>query len=282
MNNQTALVSCFVRAYHSLDNNIKVYNDTLASKILKEEEYRNISSNMEAGINFFDENYKEGEPLKWIVNNYIGPTVLARAIFNEKHVLNDIKLGLKQYLILGSGYDTFSYKINSKLKVFELDKKDIIEDKIKRTKNFNNENINYIGCDFNKNWIDELLKSNYNKHEKTFCSLLGISYYLDKFTFSNLIKTLSDNIEKGSSILFDYPNNYDNKTEVLAKGANEEMKSKYTYEDILKIADESNLKIYEHLDSDDINNNYFYNYNTINKIKLKALKSVNYCLLVKY
>lgn len=282
MNNMTALVSCFVRAYHTENSNIKVYNDAFASKILTKEEYFNIASNMTSGIKFFNPNYEGDEPLKWIVNNNIGPSVLARAAFNEKHLFNDIKLGLEQYVIIASGYDTIGYKVNKKIRVFELDKKEIIEDKSKRTKNFDNENISYISCDFNENWILDLLNSGYDKNKKTFCSLLGISYYLPKSTFSKTIKLLSDNMPKGSSIIFDYPNEYkETKTEELAKLANEEMKSNYSYDEILKIAELSNMQIYEHLESVQIDNTYFYDYNTLNTIKLKAPKGVSYCLLVK-
>ena len=282
MNNMTALVSCFVRAYHTENSNIKVYNDAFASKILTKEEYFNIASNMTSGIKFFNPNYEGDESLKWIVNNNIGPSVLARAAFNEKHLFNDIKLGLEQYVIIASGYDTIGYKVNKKIKVFELDKKEIIEDKIKRTKNFDNENISYISCNFNENWILDLLNSGYDKNKKTFCSLLGISYYLPKSTFSKTIKLLSDNMPKGSSIIFDYPNEYkETKIEELAKLANEEMKSNYSYDEVLKIAELSNMQIYEHLESVQIDNTYFYDYNTLNTIKLKAPKGVSYCLLVK-
>ena len=48
-----------------------------------------------------------------------------------------------------------------------------------------------------------LLNSSYKKEEKTFCSLLGISYYLTKETLTNVIKILSENIPKGSAIVFD-------------------------------------------------------------------------------
>lgn len=237
---------------------------------------------MTSGIKYFNPNYDGDEPLKWIVNNNIGPSVLARAAFNEKHLFNDIKLGLEQYVIIASGYDTIGYKVNKKIKVFELDKKEIIEDKIKRTKNFDNENISYISCNFNENWILDLLNSGYDKNKKTFCSLLGISYYLPKSTFSKTIKLLSDNMPKGSSIIFDYPNEYkETKTEELAKLANEEMKSNYSYDEVLKIAELSNMQIYEHLESVQIDNTYFYDYNTLNTIKLKAPKGVSYCLLVK-
>lgn len=252
-NNMTALVSCFARYYHTVNSNIKIYNDTLAHAILTKSEIENISKNMMEGIKFFNPNYDGDDSLKWVVNNILAPSVLARSIFNEKHLLNEIRLGLKQYLILGSGYDTSGYKISDKVSVYELDKKEMIEDKVKRVKNanINTENINYISCDFNSNWIENLLKSSFDKNKKTFCSLLGLSYYLDKEIFKQTISILSKNIPAGSVIVFDYPSNIETKKEiinqVLAKEAGEEMKSKYSYKDIEAIVQASNMLIYEHL-----------------------------------
>lgn len=287
-NNMTALVSCFARYYHTVNSNIKIYNDTLAPAILTKLEIENISKNMMKGIKFFNPYYDEDDSLKWVVNNILVPSVLARSIFNEKHLLNEIRLGLKQYLILGSGYDTSGHKISDKVSVYELDKKEIIEDKVKRVKNanINTKNINYISCDFNSNWIENLLKSSFDKNKNIFCSLLGLSYYLDKEIFKQTISILSKNIPAGSVIVFDYPSNIETKKEIinqaLAKEAGEEMKSKYSYKDIETIVQASNMLIYEHLNYQDINDTFFYDYNTLNPSnKILAPKGVAYCLLVK-
>lgn len=67
---------------------------------------------MKNGIIFFNSNCKGDNPLEWIVNNNLAPSALARSTFNEYHLLNEINLGLKQYLILASGYDTYFYDYN--------------------------------------------------------------------------------------------------------------------------------------------------------------------------
>lgn len=286
--NMTALVSAFARLYHIKNSNIKIYNDMYAEKIITEDEYYEISTNMKSGISFFNPNYKGTDPLKLIVNNNLAPSVLARTIFNEYHLFNEINLGLKQYIILASGYDTSAFKVNNKLKIFELDKKEMIEDKLNRVNNakLDTTNITYIKTDFNNDWINDLTINNYNLNEKTFCSMLGISYYLDKETFKNTIKQLSNIIPKGSTILFDYPNTFETKKEKLnqqlAKGANEEMKSVYSYKDIENIAEDSNMLIYEHLNHNDIDNTYFYDYNTLNpNDKIIAPIGISYVMLVK-
>lgn len=87
--------------------------------------------------------------------------------------------------------------------------------------------------------------------------MLGISYYLTKDQFYNMVNKISKLICKGSTIIFDYPIIEDSQkeeiTRKLAKGANEEMKSKYSYEELESKFQEYDLLIYEHLDDKDIN-----------------------------
>ena len=285
----TALVSCFARAYHNKNSKIKIYEDNLSERILSKEEYDNISNSMSNGIKFFNPNFigNSDEALKWIVNNNLAPSILARSAFTEKSIQRDKKIGLKQYLIFASGYDTYGYT-DKELKCYEIDKANIIQDKINRVKkaNIDSSNIEYIETDFTiEDWEKTLINSNVDWNKKVFCSLLGISYYLSKNQFYNMINKISKLMCKGSSIVFDYPIIEDSDkgeiTRKLAKGANEEMKSKYNYEELELKFQEYNLLIYEHLNANDINEQYFKEYNLKSESRIVAPKGVNYCLLVK-
>lgn len=290
--NMTALVSCFARCYHYKNNNYRIFSDNIAEKILSDEEYSSIASNMTNGIKFFNPNFvgTKENTLKWIVDNQLSPSVLGRSAFCEKTLLNAIKIGCKEYLIFASGYDTFAYRSNiDNLRVFEIDKSEMIEDKIRRLdKNkLNYSKVNFIKCDFtNKNWINNIINSNYDKNQISFSSLLGISYYLAKEEFSNMIKSISSILCNGSSIIFDYPTYEDSRetqtNEKLAIGANEQMKSKYSYKEIEDILSESGLLIYEHLNNKEMTNTYFEKYNNLNpNNKIIAPKGICYCLAVK-
>lgn len=288
--NLIALVSCFARAYHTKNNKFKILNDPLAEKILGNEEYENINNNMKKGLSFFNPifNGTDDEALRYIVDNQISASVLGRSIFTEKSLNNSKRLGCKQYLIIASGYDTSFYK-NKDLKVFEVDTKNIIEDKIKRLNknNIDYSNVTFIKNDLNSDNLGELiLKSNYDINQKTFCSLLGISYYLTQKEFEDVLIKISKILKKGSEIVFDYPT-YDETineriNQKLASAANEEMKSKYSLIDLEKICEKCDLLIYENLNNDDMTNNYFYNYNILNpNNNIVAPRGVAYCMLVK-
>lgn len=279
MKNMTALMSYFVRYYYTKNNENKLYEEKV--KLLSDEEYQNIEYSLSSGIKFFNPLYNENDPVKFIVNNQLGPSVIARSIICEKFLLDLISKGCKQYLILASGYDTSFSKVSRDVMVYEVDKEEIIDDKKRRVKisNANNDNVSYIKCDFNSEWINNILNSTFKKDELTFCSLLGISYYLDKQVFEETIELVASIIGNNSYIIFDYPINDESEKEILnkklAKGANEEMKSNYSLRDIECIAKNANLNIYKNYDYKDINSEYF------NNQCMEAPKGVNYCVLVK-
>lgn len=290
--NMTALVSCFARCYHYRNNKYRIFSDNIAERILSNEEYDSIASNMATGIKFFNPNFigEKEDTLRWIVDNQLSPSVLGRSAFCEYSLFSAIKIGCKQYLIFASGYDTFAYRNSiSNLKIFEIDRSDMIEDKIRRLENnkINHSKVNFIKCDFtNKNWINNIVSSDYNQNQISFNSLLGISYYLTKEEFFNMIQSISNILCNGSSIMFDYPTYEDSKetqtNEQLANKANEQMKSKYSYEEIEKILSENGLLIYEHLNNKEMTDNYFEKYNILNPDnKIIAPKGVCYCLAVK-
>lgn len=289
--NMTALISCFARCYHYKNNDIRVFSDNMAEKILSKEEYSNISKEMVKGIKFFNPTFKgsDEDALKWIVNNQLSPSVLGRSAFCEKSLENAYRLGCKQYLIFASGYDTFGYRNNlGDLKVFEIDREVMINDKIRRLdlNNVNHDLVNYVKCDFtDKNWVNKINESSYYNDRLSFCSLLGISYYLSKDDFYGMLKNISNMICDGSSIVFDYPSYERSKStlinEKLASGAGEEMKSKYSFNELEKELSNIGLYIYEHLNDEKMTKEYFDNYNKNNKDKIVAPKGVGYCLVVK-
>lgn len=297
-NSMTALISMFSRAYHAKNNKIKVFDDYVANLLLSEEEYNSISMNMENGINFFNPNYSGNNPLRWIVDNQLSPSPLGRAAFTEYHLENAVKIGAKQYLILAAGYDTFAYRqpeYAKNLNIFEIDLKDTQDDKIKRVKEKFDLPINltYVATDLSKkNWTQSLIDcKDFDITKISFCSLLGITYYLSKNSFNFLLSELKNILPKGSTIVFDYndENTYTQKAskqmktqEMLAKEAGEEMLGGYSYDEMEKLLEKNKFLIYEHLLPKQITEQYFDYYNKHNlQYPIHAASNVNYCLAVK-
>ncbi len=296
----TSLISAFGRAYHSRFDSLKIFDDYVVKDLITQEEFNNIKENMLQGVQFFNpdiaQKLKENkeEILKWITQVQLSPTPLARAAYAEKVLLNEVDLGVEQYVNLGAGLDTFSYRhpeLETTLDIFEIDYPPTQEFKKHRLKEagFNiPSHLHFIPMDFTKTFSDkDLINQGFDVNKKTFFSLLGVSYYLTKEETSKLIAHLFNKVPNGSSIVFDYGDEtlftekgYSNRVENMVKMAaasGEPMKTSFSYTELEKFLEAVGLLIYEHLEPSKINELYFSNRNDY----LKAFETIHYVHAVK-
>lgn len=287
--NMTALVSLFARAYHQKNKDIKIFDDLLSTKLITEKEYEMIGLNMSQGISFFNPTFKgsEEEALKWIVDHQLSPSVLVRSAFCKEAIEEMKEKGCQQYLDFASGYDSFAYYYQNQMHVFEIDKKEVIEDKRQRCKDVDIENIQFLSIDLSQdNWINTLLQSDYQEDQLSISSMLGLSYYLTKDEFKKMLKQLSKYLLKGSRLVFDYPSIQESKetkiNEMLAKEADESMKAKYSFAEIKEILNQCHLTIIQHENHQTVTEKYISNYNVYYKDDpIKAPEGVCYCVVEK-
>ncbi|OOZ82776.1 SAM-dependent methyltransferase [Bacillus cereus] len=295
----TSLVSAFGRAYHSEFDNPKIFDDYVAKEFISQKERNDIEMNMVQGIHFFNTDIAKQfqdnpqEILKWITQVQLSPTPLARAAYCERVLLHEITLGTKQYVILGAGLDTFSFRhreLENKIEVFEVDHPSTQQFKKERIKEAELEvpnNLHFVSMDFTKGFSYEQLQNEGFENKKTFFSLLGVSYYLTKEELSSLIECLFEMVPEGSSIVFDYPdenlftkkglsNRVENMVKMAAVGG-EPMKSCFSYTEMEALLEKAGLLIYEHLSPEDINTLYFEG----RKDYLEVFETVHYVHGVK-
>ncbi|WP_002146744.1 class I SAM-dependent methyltransferase [Bacillus cereus] len=295
----TSLVSAFGRAYHSEFDIPKIFDDYVAKDLISQKERNNIEMNMVQGIHFFNKDIAEqfqdnpNEILKWITQVQLSPTPLARAAYCERVLLHEITLGAKQYVILGAGLDTFSFRhreLENKIEIFEVDHPSTQQAKKVRVKEAEFEipnNLHFVSMDFTKGFSYEQLRNEGFQNKKTFFSLLGVTYYLTKEELSSLIECLFESVPAGSSIVFDYPDENlftekgtSNRVENMVKMAEvggEPMKSSFSYAEMEALLEKAGLLIYEHLSPEDIHTLYFEGRNDY----LEAFETVHYVHAVK-
>lgn len=287
--NMTALVSLFARAYHQKNKDIKIFDDLLSTKLITEKEYEMIGLNMSQGISFFNPTFKgsKEEALKWIVDHQLSPSVLVRSAFCKEAIEEMKEKGCQQYLDFASGYDSFAYYYQNQMHVFEIDKKEVIEDKRQRCKDVDIENIQFLSIYLSQeNWINTLLQSDYQEDQLSISSMLGLSYYLTKDEFKKMLKQLSKYLLKGSRLVFDYPSIQESKetkiNEMLAKEAEESMKAKYSFAELKEILNQCHLTIIQHENHQTVTEKYISNYNVYYKDDpIKAPEGVCYCVVEK-
>ncbi|MBY7112297.1 MULTISPECIES: class I SAM-dependent methyltransferase [Bacillus] len=295
----TSLVSAFGRAYHSEFDRPKIFDDYVAKDFISPKERNDIETNMVQGIHFFNTDIAQQfqdnpqEILKWITQVQLSPTPLARAAYCERVLLHEITLGAKQYVILGAGLDTFSFRhreLENKIEIFEVDHPSTQAFKIQRVKEAKYEipnNLHFVSMDFTKDFSKQTLVNEGFENKKTFFSLLGVTYYLTKEELSSLIERLFAMVPDGSSIVVDYPdenlftekglsNRVENMVKIAAVGG-EPMKSCFSYTEMEALLEKAGLLIYEHLSPEDIDKLYFEGRNDY----LEAFETVHYVHAVK-
>ena len=111
MENITAKVSCFARAYHYKNSTSPIFADTAAEALLGQD-YDRIAESMTQGVGFFLPGFNGSpeEGLRLIVDRQLSPSVLGRSAYCERMLKNEIRLGCRQCVIFASGYDTFTIR----------------------------------------------------------------------------------------------------------------------------------------------------------------------------
>ncbi|MCM3768062.1 class I SAM-dependent methyltransferase [Neobacillus niacini] len=212
----TALVSCFSRGYHASRSSQPVFNDFLANALLKEEEKQLIASNWANAIAFFDPEKSTtlnsfDEKLDWVMNTRNIPQLVSRARYAEDGLMAAIERGVRQYVVLGAGFDTFALRqetLPDDFTIFEVDHPATQAFKRNRLLELGIEipaNVKFVPVDFKHDSLQsELKNSGFNEQRLAYFSLLGVVMYLEKKDFYQLLSTVSDMSASGSSFVFDY------------------------------------------------------------------------------
>jgi methyltransferase (TIGR00027 family) len=290
MDNTTAKVSCFARAYHYKNNTTHIFADSCAQKILGEE-YAQIAESMAQGINFFMPGFKgsKEDGLRLIVDNQLSPSVLGRSAFCERKLSEAEADGCRQYVLFAAGYDTYALRnTDASVKVYELDLPEMVEDKRSRMGKLGKESsATYVRCNLaEETWPDKLLEKGFKETDRAFGSLLGISYYLEKEEWERLLRSVAGITPKGSRICFDYPLAQESKETIvnkaLASGAGERMKALYTEAGMRVLLTECGFRVTEHLEASDMTEEYFADYNkNTPEHPMKAPEGIAYVLAVR-
>ncbi len=119
--------------------------------------------------------------------------------------------GIKQVVVLGSGYDSRAYRFGESMpgvKFFEVDLPATITEKQERVKKIFGKlpgNTSYAPIDFNTDTIENVLvRAGYLLSRKTFFIWEGVSMYISKEAVNNTLKFIAEKSGPGSSVIFDY------------------------------------------------------------------------------
>lgn len=281
----TAKLCAFTRAYHSLYGKKKIFDDSFAYDLMGQHEFLQMASLIKHGFNpslVKTDEYFTKDEIDHTVNTLLSSIPLSRIAYTEEKLeslyqsinkTNPKQDTLLQYLILGAGLDTFSFiNSNPNLNIFEIDHPNTGFYKLKRINELHKvipKNANFVGIDFNKDDLVDVMKTtSFDVNKTSFASLLGVTYYLSSTIFEDTVTKLESLLRKGSFFVFDFPDEttfYSEEDSLvtkladMTKGLCEKMVHGYSLEEITSILEKHNFEIVEHLSPSNIQDKYFKN-----------------------
>ncbi len=138
--------------------------------------------------------------------------VLSRARYTEDTLEKAVSQGVKQYVILGAGLDTFAFRrsdLMEQLEVFEVDHPATQGFKLHRIAESGWKHpakLHFVPIDFTKENLSTALtrSSSYDPKVKSFFSWLGVTMYLTREEVSATFRSITNIAPWGSEVVFDY------------------------------------------------------------------------------
>jgi methyltransferase (TIGR00027 family) len=136
--------------------------------------------------------------------------IIMRSRYAEDELAAAFQQGVRQYLILGAGLDTFAYRnpFGGLLKAFEVDHPATQEWKRSRLREQNiaaPAALAFVPVDFEKDSLGERLdRAGFDRNAPVFISWLGVSIYLTRDAVFETLRFVSGSCARGSRIVFDF------------------------------------------------------------------------------
>jgi methyltransferase (TIGR00027 family) len=212
----SAMVMAYGRAYHATHETPKIFDDFLADELFTPEEHTQTDQAWVGLLQYTAPELAATNPdpataLAWVIQLGSGSLTLPRSRYSEDSLEEAIQRGVRQYVNLGAGFETFAYRrpdLADRLQVFELDHpatQALMRERVSRAGWRDPVNLHYIPMDFRTESLAEALGgSPYDPDQLSFFSWLGVSYYLARDVVFDTLRSMATISAPGSTIVFDY------------------------------------------------------------------------------
>ncbi|MCL1678661.1 class I SAM-dependent methyltransferase [Elizabethkingia miricola] len=253
----TAIRTALWRAFHTqADAEPHILEDTVGLQLIAPEE-----------------GWQERPDIKY--TQRLRASVVARSRYIEDIITTEIQKGTDQYVILGSGLDTFAQRnpdITSKIQIFEIDQPDTLAWKQKRLSETGfhiPENLHFVPVNFEKSsWWEQLLKAGFNIHKPAVIACTGVTLYLTRSAIKETLQHMVS-LAAGSVVAISFylpvellEKEDQSMQEMANKGAQQAgtpFISFFSPEEVITIAKESGLNNTYLVSTEDIKDLYFNN-----------------------
>jgi len=206
----TSIMTAYIRAYHSRNDTPKIFDDFLAYDMIPQERRTLIEQGLTGALQL-QPNTDQGNSLRLFLQSMGLPQVISRSRYAEDHLELACQQGVKQYVILGAGMDTFAFRrpeLLEKLRVLEIDHPATQAFKCDRLAELGWEipaNLSFVPMDFSKESLSKALMGyRFDPQAKSFFSWLGVTMYLTQDEVFETLRSITEVAPAGSTVLFDY------------------------------------------------------------------------------
>lgn len=211
----TARLTAYVRAHHARHDEPKIFNDFLAPDLFSADDYDVIGQNLAQLAPMIDPQAAAALPdvpsaVGWVIRKLMSAT-LSRSRYAEDLLEAELTQGVRQYLILGAGLDTFAFRrseLLGRLRVFEVDHPATQTWKLNRLRKLQwsiPPELHFAAVDLARDDLAKrLIDAGYDPNQRTFVSWLGVTMYLSRTAVLETLQTLTALAPSGSTIVFDY------------------------------------------------------------------------------
>jgi methyltransferase (TIGR00027 family) len=148
---------------------------------------------------------------EWLVHSRSYPNVVMRTRYAEDALQAGVSRGVRQYVLVGAGFDSFSLrlpKFAANLQVFDIDFPATQKLKLERVDACGiapSDRVHFIAADLARESVAAALaRSSFKTHELAFFSWLGVTMYLTQEANLATLKSIASCSPAGSEVVFTY------------------------------------------------------------------------------
>lgn len=212
---RTALSVAYLRAYHYKRQEPKIFSDTFAWQLLTENERQSFNDILISELEQNNPEQVSNDPVTTLdraVARYpVTPLVIARSAFSEQCLREAIARGVDQYVIVGAGMDTFTFRepeLSKRIHVFEIDHPATQAFKRQRLAEARLELpacLHFVSADFERDSVASALASApFDARRPSFFAWHGVTMYLTRNAILATLDSIRSVAAPGSEIVFDY------------------------------------------------------------------------------
>jgi methyltransferase (TIGR00027 family) len=151
-----------------------------------------------------------------ILDDFLGtnvayPGVVLRSRYAEDALRNAVKIGARQYVLIGAGFDSFALRrpaFSEVLEIFEIDHPATQTFKIQRIEDCGillPSSVHFVSADLaNEDLVAALARSSFQRDAPAFFSLLGVTVYLTREANLATLSAVANIGAPGSQLVFTY------------------------------------------------------------------------------